>query len=519
MTSSYLHRKCTDGRPRSSATTPCRFLRVILDDTSRDRKLGLPESFLDKYRNDLSNRVYFELPCGSEWEIGLTRYNGVVWFRKNWPELSKFYSLEKGDSLVFGYEGNSRFQVSIFDGSNNMEIDYTTRMPKSEGTDEDDDDISLEILEDVRPSVLPHKKNRTVLSPKAETNVNVEKCVIKKETHWSKSKKKRTDNFPAKKDGEGTSSTQRFQKQTPGVLRRAKSCNHSFRVVMDSSYITQKFLWLPKKFVQTHLLKQPSNAMLQVSDARQIWPVKLIYEEKKGRVQFQSGWSEFVRDKDLKEGDVCEFVLIDGIRLLFEVMIETANCSSSPDIDDGDDEDENEDDTDDDSIEILDHFPPHPKRKEKSPLISRIHKRMKSSSRAQKFHEGRPEVPRRMHHTVTESTGKSRALQRANAFKCANPHFTVPLHSSYIHAHYLYLPSKFAKRYLIKQPSHAILRVSSERTRTWSVKFHYVATRTTFQSGWLEFVQGNDLKTGDACIFMLTDNIKFLFDVVFFRAT
>lgn len=70
--------------------------------------------------------------------------------------------------------------------------------------------------------------------------------------------------------------------------------------------------------------------MLQVSGARQIWPVKLIYEEKKGRVQFQSGWSEFVRDKDLKEGDVCEFVLIDGIRLLFEVMIEAANCTSSP---------------------------------------------------------------------------------------------------------------------------------------------------------------------------------------------
>lgn len=235
---------------------------------------GLPESFLDKYGKDLSNRVHFELPCGLEWEIGLTRYNGAVWFRKNWPELSKFYSLEKGDSLVFGYEGNSRFQVSIFDGSNNMEIDYTTRMPKSEGTD-DDDDISLEILEDVRPSVLPHKKNRTVLSPKAETNVNVEKSVIKKETHWSKSEKKSmentsslfnlnvyvffhlilacngymilqslagTDNFPAKKDGEGTSSTQRFQKQTPGVLRRAKSCNHSFRVVMDSSYITQNFL-------------------------------------------------------------------------------------------------------------------------------------------------------------------------------------------------------------------------------------------------------------------------------------
>ncbi|XP_024186299.1 B3 domain-containing transcription factor VRN1 isoform X3 [Rosa chinensis] len=521
MASSYLRRKCDDHRPRSSSTTPRRFLTVISDDTSRDRKLGIPKSFLDKYGEDLSNLVYFKLPCGPEWEIGLTSYNKEVWFRKGWPEFSKFHSLEKGYSLLFGYEGDSRFQVSIFDGSNNMEIDYTTSMLESEEGDQDDD-ISLEISEDVRRTALSHKQNRTVLSPKAEINVNFEERV-KKETHWSKSDMKTgKHDFPAKRDGGGTSSTQRCRKQTPRVFRRAKSYKRSFKVPMHSSYIIQKNLWLPKTFVQTHLLMQPSNAILQVSGRRKTWPVKLTYEETKGRAKFQSGWTNFVRDKNIKDGDVCEFVLIDSNRLVFEVRINTANRTLSPDIDDGDDEDdededEDEEDSDDESIEILDHFPPHLKRKEKSPLASKIHKRMRPSSRTQKFTEGGPEVPRKMPGPVMASYGKYIALQRANGFKSANPDFRISLHSSYITGHYLYLPAKFANRYLVKQPRHAILRVASKRT--WSVNLRYTAARTTFQTGWFEFVQDNDLKEGGACIFMLTDNIQVVFDVVFFRAT
>ena len=154
---------------------------------------GIPKSFLDNYGEDLSNWVHFKLPGCPEWEIGLTSYNGEVWFRKGWPEFSKNYSLEKGYSILFGYEGNSRFKVSIFNGSNNMEIDYTTRIPGSEESDQDDDK-SLEFSEDVRPTALPHKNSRTILSPRVAMNVNSEEHV-KKETHWSKSEIKSMEHF------------------------------------------------------------------------------------------------------------------------------------------------------------------------------------------------------------------------------------------------------------------------------------------------------------------------------------
>ncbi|PRQ20370.1 putative transcription factor B3-Domain family [Rosa chinensis] len=71
---------------------------------------GIPEDFVSKYGKDLSSSVTFRLPCGSEWEVELTRYNGEVRFEKGWPDFSKFYSPGYNDLLVFGYEGKSRFQ-------------------------------------------------------------------------------------------------------------------------------------------------------------------------------------------------------------------------------------------------------------------------------------------------------------------------------------------------------------------------------------------------------------------------
>lgn len=37
-----------------------------------------------------------------------------------------------------------------------------------------------------------------------------------------------------------------------------------------------------------------------------------------------------MRDKSLKEGDICEFVLVDSKRHVFEVKITTANHTLSP---------------------------------------------------------------------------------------------------------------------------------------------------------------------------------------------
>ncbi|XP_004309718.1 PREDICTED: B3 domain-containing protein At1g49475-like [Fragaria vesca subsp. vesca] len=120
-----------------------------------------------KYGQDISNSACLKLPSGAEWPVKLTRCNGKVWFEKGWPEFSKFFSLDYGDFLVFQYEGNSVFQVCIFDRTA-TEIDYPIAMPGMEETDhedEEDDDISIEMLEDSPPRREVKRENSPLPCP------------------------------------------------------------------------------------------------------------------------------------------------------------------------------------------------------------------------------------------------------------------------------------------------------------------------------------------------------------------
>lgn len=206
----------------------------------------IPKKFVIKYGEDVSNSVCLKLPSGLEWEVELTRRNGKVWFEKGWPDFSKFCSLDYGDFLVFRHEGNSIFQVCIFDRSA-TEIDYPMTMPEMEEKDhedEEDDDLYIEILEDSPP--CPKKR---VISP-----LPCPPPYKKMRASWSG---KEADMMFENNDGEGSSSTGIFLKGKLGgmhslnknekaiCLQRAidfKSEKPHFKVVMQPSYIKQSYL-------------------------------------------------------------------------------------------------------------------------------------------------------------------------------------------------------------------------------------------------------------------------------------
>lgn len=88
----------------------------------------------------LSNVVFLKLPCGSEWEIGLTKSDGKVWLNQGWPEFATRYSLDQRRLLFFRYKGNSRFAVSIF-GKTTCQICYDPFPANSVELDIDEDNI------------------------------------------------------------------------------------------------------------------------------------------------------------------------------------------------------------------------------------------------------------------------------------------------------------------------------------------------------------------------------------------
>ncbi|KAM5578668.1 B3 domain-containing transcription factor VRN1-like [Rosa sericea] len=304
-----------------SSTIP-HFFQIILEDTSRDIKIRIPKKFVMKYGEDVSNSACLKLPSGSEWEVELTRCNGKVWFEKGWPEFSKFCSLDYGDFLVFRYEGNSIFQVCIFDRTA-TEIDYPKTMPDMEKTDhkdEEDDNISIEISEDYPPHQKTREKSPLPCPPSFK----------KMRTSWSG---KAADTMFGN-DGGGSSSARRYQKGTVEAIGEMHSLNKSekaqalwradafisenphFKIVLQPSYVQQSYLRFPVKFFKRNVIKDAGNVTLRVSNGK-TWSVKFKYE--KSRARLKHGWLAFVKDNSLKVGDVCVFVLIKDINLLFQV--------------------------------------------------------------------------------------------------------------------------------------------------------------------------------------------------------
>ncbi|KAH1154680.1 hypothetical protein GLYMA_18G155000v4 [Glycine max] len=114
-----------------------------------------------------------------------------------------------------------------------------------------------------------------------------------------------------------------------------KSCNPFFLTVMHRTHISSHgSLNLPMKFCRSHLdlHKKRRLISLQVLSGR-IWPAKYQIHKQKTAIRFKLSWNAFVKDNNLKVGDVCIFELVHGTKLTFLVHIfretDSSNCSTS----------------------------------------------------------------------------------------------------------------------------------------------------------------------------------------------
>ncbi|KAM5551986.1 B3 domain-containing transcription factor VRN1-like [Rosa sericea] len=517
------------GRKIFCAITP-HFFKIILEDTSREHKLKIPKKFMIKYGEDLSNSVCLKLPSGSEWEVELTRCNGKAWFERGWPEFSRFCSLNYGTFLVFRYEGNSHFEVRIFDTSA-TEIDYPLIIPKIEEADEDD--LSIDISEDLPPcpksrenssSLCPHKKMRTSLSGKLDMisengntqpydMVVLEKPITNKDSHCSKAEIKRETDFVTKTDGGCFSRPERFPKQTCHenlgrmkpltttekaiALQRAnafKSDKPSFKMATQPSHIHDGTISLPYEFAKRHLIKLPAGiAILRVSDGR-TWSVMFKYDHKNSKARlWRSGWSSFVRDNNLKVGDVCVFVLIDCNKLSFEVFffptIEATNCRFSPGYGRG-------------AIVQVEE--------KKRPIVE-----AESNMNCEIVENKMLKIYEPVTQKPSSSLRASRvSLEAANKFVSKNPFFLVSLRSIQRVKKNVNVPASFFKSFMKRKKQTVKLQVQD---RSWPVNLIPSNYSASLCGGWAAFAKEHCLEEGDVCIFELTEMKEIVLKVHIFK--
>ncbi|XP_050384268.1 B3 domain-containing transcription factor VRN1-like [Argentina anserina] len=515
------------GQQTFCSTSP-HFFKVILENSSLDLKLKIPKKFVMKYGKDLSNLVCLKLPSGFEWEVELTRCNGKAWFEKGWPEFYSFCSLACGNFLVFRYEGNSTFELCIFDTSC-TEIDYPINVSKID--EDEDDDLSIDILDDFSPCLKSREKFSLISPPckkmrkRSDTisdsiseyesaqpfsTVLFEKPMLMKDSHCSNSESKGEGHRVALESAvRGSSCTRRLPKQTldhkiiKNALQSASAFNPDdapfFKISMKTVNIHRSILSLPSKFSKRHLTKLPAGiATLQFSSGRtwsvRTWSVQFKYDHDTSKAQLLNGWSEFVRDNCLKVGDVCGFFLIDRYSFVFEVALPNNEAPNFPmTAGDGD------------LIIVQEKRSPDIKVESECDLSCEFDL---SSSLAI---VNKPNISEQL----TQRRDRRSNLDAANKFVSDKPFFLATLGSLHKEKSNVWLPAKFVESFIKVAKQTVKLQVED---RSWPVKlFRYGKTSAKFSGGWAAFAKEHQLEKGDVCIFELTERNDIVLKVHIFR--
>ncbi|KAK9165317.1 hypothetical protein Scep_000508 [Stephania cephalantha] len=91
------------------------FFKIIHSGVIHEGRLRIPTKFMSNFPNKLSDVGKLIVPGGKIWNIRLKRDGTGMWFEQGLQEFIKYYSMSAGHLLLFRYDGNSKFQVTIFD--------------------------------------------------------------------------------------------------------------------------------------------------------------------------------------------------------------------------------------------------------------------------------------------------------------------------------------------------------------------------------------------------------------------
>ncbi|KAJ6766323.1 B3 DOMAIN-CONTAINING PROTEIN-LIKE [Salix purpurea] len=369
----------------SPARKSCMFYKLMVASILQDKKLKIPKKFVNKYGDELSSIATLTVPCGGICLVELQKDNGKLWFHKGWHEFVECYSIRVGYFLVFLYEGKSNFNVHMYDLTVSEIKNPCNSISQLQESSHDNPCLLPHEKDDGLKKILGFRPpSPNLLSSTTSKNFNeYVHCNWPQSTYTASLEKPhvRTDAYNLRENcqssrdigtqfngGELTSTedgvgsiisgitaktsgskrmsensiqnvkqkssvkntsethTRRQRAVTPEEKERTIRAAHMFRpanpffqVILRPSYVYRGFLLhIPSSFARTFLNRVTGFVTLQVCDGKQ-WPVRCSFKD--GKAKLGQGWTEFVWENNLEEGDVCIFELIHAKEIVMKVAI------------------------------------------------------------------------------------------------------------------------------------------------------------------------------------------------------
>lgn len=96
---------------------------------------AIPQKFAQKLRAKLEDYVCLKGPSGATWNVRMTGNEDSLFLKHGGKEFVDAHSLVEGDLLIFKYNGNSLFDVLVFDRQSSCKKEASYFLKKCEHAD------------------------------------------------------------------------------------------------------------------------------------------------------------------------------------------------------------------------------------------------------------------------------------------------------------------------------------------------------------------------------------------------
>ncbi|KAK3195648.1 hypothetical protein Dsin_026958 [Dipteronia sinensis] len=521
----------TDPSSSTSLTEKPHFFKVILPATIEEKKMRIPEKFVRKFGDELSDVATMRLPNGHVWHVKLVKDGKEIWFHDGLHDFVKYHSICAGHFLVFKYEKNSNFHVLLFD-TTACEVqypDYCEELNDEKNSvrrDEMKTDNSVEIMGRRTPNPSLRSLRRTYRC--VECGASLESKTTRHLNDPDSSTQNEHEEEVCRFSGSSSATTEERERAIEAA-KAFEPANPFCSVVMRSTYV-QKWciMFLPACFSAEHLKGVSGFIKLQFSDGKQ-WPIHCQYGRR--RAKLGEGWYEFTLENNLGEGDVCVFEVLRSRDIVLKVTVfrvlesaESVNrvsffsalgknrCRKC--------------------VAYLETTPKHvydPRSKrckieaveriDNSDVVGDVSELRKTANKvAMHYSDAKNKskydddevlallkdkgISVKQNFRKIAAEAKERAINIVRFLKPKNPSFMIIFQSRSQDKYSLYLPAEFASKYFSRDAKIIKLQVSDGRE--WPVQLCWRHNEAVdFITGWTTFSKENNLEEGDVCLFEL----------------
>ncbi|XP_011083780.1 B3 domain-containing protein REM16-like [Sesamum indicum] len=283
-----------------------------------DQQLAIPKKFANNLREKMAGTVALKGPSGHEWSVGLVTNGDMLLLGHGWKAFVEDHSLEENDILIFKYNGNSRFEVLMFDQASLCEKTTSYFVKKCEHTEsargnkrgrslEESFDETNQSPDDVADDHRA-KKPRSDAAQTPPSRIQPSRSTSRSRRGIKRGKRGSRAAHPLQLKSRRREVTEE-EKQRAQQMAVAETSENSFIVVMRASHVYRGFFMsVPAEWARRHLPNKSHDIELHANG--NVWIAKYHYKGYGGGLT--GGWKNFVMENFLEESDVCLFDLISG---------------------------------------------------------------------------------------------------------------------------------------------------------------------------------------------------------------